>query len=148
MKYLKFTYVDAVTEISVAAHPAQNGHKFPPVVGLTFAIAAESRYPTEVPHFFGTCPDASNTKVDGVLGVFNQGDFEQMLDDESAARSAQLAAPVKAQLADLDDKSVRSMREFLLAKFPNDPLMPKDAKGVPVLPALGAAAGQERVKLK
>lgn len=86
MKYIKFTYVDAQTGISIAAEPAQNGPKLPPVVGLTFVWARESDYPTAVPHFFGTCPDDSDTQVDGVLGVFIQSDWEQMQADELARR--------------------------------------------------------------
>ncbi len=86
MKYIKFTYVDAVTGISIAAEPAANGPKFPPVVGLSFEWARESAYPTSVPHFFGTCPDGSDTQIDGVLGVFSQADWEQMQADEMAMR--------------------------------------------------------------
>ena len=87
MKYLKFTHVDAVTGISVAADPAMNGAIFPAVVGLQFVWARESAYPTPVPELFGTCPDESNTQVDGVLGVFLQSDWEQMQADEMARRS-------------------------------------------------------------
>lgn len=86
MKYLKFTYVDAQTGISIAAEPVANGPKFPPVVGLSFVWARESAYPTDVPEFFGTCPDASNTQIDGVLGIFSQGDWETMHSDEVAKR--------------------------------------------------------------
>ena len=87
MKHLKFTYVDAITGVSVAAEPALNGTKFPPVPGLAFAWARESAYPTPVPEFFGTCPDASPTQVDGVLGLFVESDWEQMRLDEMRARS-------------------------------------------------------------
>jgi hypothetical protein len=87
MKYLKFTYVDSVTGISVASHPAENGPVFPPVAGLEYAWARESRYPTDVPEFFGTCPDASDTQIDGVLGVYSKQDWEIMRADEMAARN-------------------------------------------------------------
>lgn len=87
MKYLKFTYVDAVTEISVAAEPARNGPKFPPVQGLTFVWARESAWPTDVPEFFGTCPDDAMTQVDGVLAVLDAQDFENMRLDELRARN-------------------------------------------------------------
>ena len=98
MKYLKFTYVDASTGISVASEPALNGTKFPAVAGLMFIWARESAYPTEVPEFFGTCPDASNTQIDGVLGLFEQGDWEQMQADETNARpSDRDRAKVKRQ---------------------------------------------------
>ena len=87
MKYLKFTYVDAVTGISVASHPAVNGPVFPHVTGLEYAWARESRYPTDVPEFFGTCPDDADTQIDGVLGVYVQADWETMRDDEMRARN-------------------------------------------------------------
>lgn len=87
MQYLKFTYVDAVTGISIASEPAVNGPVFPPVAGLEFAWARESRYPTDVPEFFGTCPDESDTQVEGVLGVYVQQDWETMRDDEMRARN-------------------------------------------------------------
>ena len=87
MKHIKFTYVDAITGISVAKQPAANGPVFPPVAGLEFAWARESRYPTNVPEFFGTCPDDSNVQIDGVLGVYLQADWETMRDDEMRARN-------------------------------------------------------------
>ena len=87
MKYIKFTYVDAITGISIASEPAQNGPVFPPVEGLEFVWARESRYPTDVPEFFGTCPDDADTEIDGVLGVYSQADWETMRDDEMRARN-------------------------------------------------------------
>ena len=93
MQYLKFTYVDAVTGISIASEPAANGPVFPPVAGLEFAWARESQYPTDVPEFFGTCPDDSNVQIDGVLGVYVQADWETMRDDEMRARN-----PVPSQV--------------------------------------------------
>ena len=87
MKYLKFTYVDAATGISIASEPATNGPVFPPVAGLEFVWARESHYPTNVPEFFGTCPDDSNVQVDGVLGVYLQADWETMREDEMRARN-------------------------------------------------------------
>lgn len=87
MKYLKFTYVDAITGISIASEPAANGPVFPSVVGLEFVWARESAYPTDVPEFFGTCPDDSDTQIDGVLGLFLRADWEQMRADEMRARN-------------------------------------------------------------
>ena len=87
MQYLKFTYVDAVTGISIASEPAANGPVFPNVVGLEFAWACESRYPTDVPEFFGTCPEDADTQVDGVLGVYVQADWETLWADEMRARN-------------------------------------------------------------
>lgn len=87
MQYIKFTYVDSVTGTSVAKQPAANGPVFPPVAGLEYAWARESRYPTDVPEFFGTCPDDADTQVDGVLGVYLQADWETMRADEMRARN-------------------------------------------------------------
>lgn len=101
MKFLKFTYVDAMTGISIASEPAANGPVFPPVAGLEYAWARESRYPTDVPEFFGTCPDSSDTQIDGVLGVFSEGDWESMRADEMAARN-----PVPQSVARAQGKAV------------------------------------------
>lgn len=87
MKHIKFTYVDSVTGNSIAKQPAANGPAFPQVSGLEFSWARESRYPTDVPEFFGTCPDDADTQVDGVLGVYLQADWETMRDDEMRARN-------------------------------------------------------------
>ena len=86
MKYLKFTFVDAVTGVNVATEPALHGTQFPLVAGLEFVWARESAYPTEVPELFGTCPDASDTQIDGVLGLYCEADFAQMQADEMALR--------------------------------------------------------------
>lgn len=99
MKYLKYTYVDAVTSVSVATEPAMNGSKFPAVSGLAYVWARESAYPTEVPEFFGTCPDGSDTQVDGVLGVFTAGDWQQMQTDEMRVRIPQKVWMRQARLA-------------------------------------------------
>ena len=87
MKHIKFTYVDAITGISIASEPAINGPVFPNVAGLEFAWARESHYPTDVPEFFGTCPDDSNVQIDGVLGVYVQADWETLWADEMRARN-------------------------------------------------------------
>lgn len=87
MQHIKFTYVDSITGTSVAKQPATNGPVFPAVTGLEYAWARESRYPTDVPEFFGICPDDTDTQVDGVLGVYVQQDWETMRDDEMRARN-------------------------------------------------------------
>lgn len=92
MKHIKFTYVDSMTGVSIASEPATNGPVFPAIPGLQYEWARESRYPTEVPEFFGTCPDTSSTQIDGVLAVLAQADYETMRADEMAARAAKTAA--------------------------------------------------------
>ena len=87
MQYIKFTYVDSVTGVSITKQPATNGPVFPAVAGLEYNWARESRYPTDVPEFFGTCSEDADTRVDGVLGVYNQADWETMREDEMRARN-------------------------------------------------------------
>jgi hypothetical protein len=91
MKYIQFTHVDAVTGISVASEPAANGPTFPAVDGLAFEWARESQYPTNVPEFFGTCPDKSNTQIDGVLAVLTQAQYQ-------AAQAAEMRARIPAEV--------------------------------------------------
>lgn len=87
MRYIKFTYVDAVTGAPVSEAPALNGPVFPAVAGLEFGWARESQYPTAVPEFFGTCPPGSDIAVPGVLGEYVEADWLTMRDDEMRARS-------------------------------------------------------------
>lgn len=97
MKYIKFTYVDAVTGISIVNKPASNGPVFPDIDGLEFAWARESQYPTNTPEFFGTVPDDADTSVEGVLGVYNQTDWETMRADEILARNPPAVSCTPAQ---------------------------------------------------
>lgn len=86
MKHIKFTYVDAVTGISVASEPAANGPVMPGIKGLTFEWAKESEYPTAVPHLYGTCPNTSSTMVDGVLEVLTEEIYKMAKASEMAVR--------------------------------------------------------------
>lgn len=87
MQYIKFTYIDSVTGVSITKSPASNGPIFPKVTGLEFTLARTSNYPTDIPEFFGTCPDESNTNVEGVLGVYSKEDWDTMQADEVRARN-------------------------------------------------------------
>lgn len=121
MKYLKFTYVDAKTGISIASEPAANGPVFPDVAGLTFEWARESQYPTDVPEFFGTCPDKSATQVDGVLGVYSQDDYDTMRADETRARNPVPASVSRAQgKAALISQGLWSAVTGFVAAIPDD----------------------------
>lgn len=71
MQYVKYTYVDVVTGVSVAKAPAVNGPVAPAVDGLQFVRARESLYPTNVPQFYGTCDDEADTTVEGVISVMS-----------------------------------------------------------------------------
>lgn len=104
MKYLKFTYVDAVTGIPVTAAPAANGPTFPAVPGIEFAWARESQYPTPIPEFFGTCPDETNATAPGVLAEMTQQEWEAARTDEMSIRAQRLMQSiVDATQKRLDD---------------------------------------------
>ena len=92
MRYIKFTYVDTVTGVAITEAPAANGPAFPAVAGLEFAWARESRYPTAVPEFFGTCPDDSDIAIPGVLGELSPDDWDSALTAEVSARQMQITA--------------------------------------------------------
>lgn len=62
--------------------------------------------------------------------------------DISAAAQAVTNNDAKRQLLDFDAASVRSMREFILAKFGTDPLLN------PVLAAKDSAAATQRARIK
>jgi hypothetical protein len=153
MKYIKFTYVDAVTGVSVAAEPAMNGTKFPEVPGLQFVWARESAYPTEVPEFFGTCPDDSPTQADGVLGVFVGVDFASMQADEMNARSRvpKSVSPRQIRQA-LTRAGLRTSVEAAVAAGDQDTkdwyeFATQFERSSPIVAALGAALSVTDVQL-
>lgn len=86
MRHFKYTYVDAVTGISVFEAVAKNGPSEPAVPGLQFGFAIESEYPTNTPTFYGTAPDDSELDISGVTGVITQAEFDDALVSEIAAR--------------------------------------------------------------
>lgn len=90
MRYIKFTYVDAVTGAPVSEASALNGPVFPAVAGLEFAWARESQYPTDIPEFFGTCQDDADIAVPGVLGELSPEDWSSALTDEVSARKIKI----------------------------------------------------------
>lgn len=115
MKFIKFTYVDSVTGVSVQREPAVNGPAFPAVNGLDFVLARESLYPTDAPEFFGTCPEESNIEIDGVIGVFIQTDWDNMRADEMLARMPPVPQEVsmgQCRLALFDLHEIKTDEEF------------------------------------
>lgn len=90
MKYLKFTYVDVTTGVSVAKAPAKNGPVFPAITGLQFIRARESQYPTAVPQFYGTCDDEADTDVEGVISVMSEQAWTAEVLEELKAQATAL----------------------------------------------------------
>jgi hypothetical protein len=155
MKYLKYTYVDAITGISIASEPAANGPKPPPVAGLAFAWARESAYPTPVPEFFGTCPDDSPTQADGVLGVYIESDWEQMRQDEMKNRTPQQVTMRQARLALLGAGLLAGV-DAAIASLPEPDKSAAQIeweyaavvqRGSGLVPAMGAALGMTEAQL-
>ncbi|MBB4267738.1 hypothetical protein [Roseospira visakhapatnamensis] len=67
MRYLRYTYVDAVTGISATAGTPRDAPRPPDVAGLMYLWALETEYPTEAPTFYGRAPDDTDLTVPGVL---------------------------------------------------------------------------------
>jgi hypothetical protein len=91
MKYLKFTYVDAQTNIRVDKAPARNGPKFPEIKGLQYFFAAERKYPTDVPEFFGFCDDDADLNIDGCFGEITNAEFIAERQEEINSRKPYLS---------------------------------------------------------
>ena len=83
---IKFTYVDSVTQVSVAKEPAKHGPHFPKIKGLQYLFALERKYPTEVPEFFGTCDDDADLEIDGCFGELTEAEFIAERETEINAR--------------------------------------------------------------
>lgn len=99
MRYLKYTYVDAVTGISSTDAPAANGPVSPLVVDLQFGFALESEYPTSTPVMFGTFLDGTPIDVPGVLSELTEAEYQAALDAELLARSVKTMASWADQIA-------------------------------------------------
>lgn len=90
MKYIVFTYVDAVTGIPVTQAPAKSGPVFPQLPGLQFVRAQESRYPTLTPRFFGTVDDEADTSAPGVLEDMTAQSWAAAIAEELKAHATAL----------------------------------------------------------
>lgn len=86
--HIKYTYIDAKTNIPATLAPMRHGPKVPDVAGLVFGFAEESRYPTEAPTFYGQCPEDADTDKPGVLAVITEAEYQQALATELDARKA------------------------------------------------------------
>lgn len=99
MKNIKFTYVDSVTQISVEKEPSKNGPQFPKIKGIKYSFARESQYPTQVPHFIGTCDNDADLSIDG---------FIEELDDDGLQKERGYETDFQAQ-------RIRNQRNLMLA---------------------------------
>ncbi len=113
MQYIKFTHIDAKTNIPATDAPMRHGPKMPEVEGLVFSFAEESKYPTPAPTMYGTCPADADTSKPGVQAVLTEDEYQQALQAELDARKAK------------DRKQVDAIRDRHLFKnipytFPGD----------------------------
>lgn len=86
MRYLKYTYVDAVTGVSITDAPARNGPAAPAIPGLAFGFALESLYPTSTPVLYGTCPAGAPLDVPGVICELTEAQYTSARDAETINR--------------------------------------------------------------
>jgi hypothetical protein len=77
MKYIKFTYVDSITNISIKKEFSINGPKFPEIENLEFKWQNIYNYPIDVPEFYGTCNDSADINVEGILDVLTEEKYAQ-----------------------------------------------------------------------
>jgi hypothetical protein len=84
--FIKFTYVDSVTGESIHSAPTGTVPVFPALPGLIFSFALASKYPIDVPEFFGICDDNADTTMPGVLGVISETEFHTTEQQEIAAQ--------------------------------------------------------------
>lgn len=85
---VKFTYVDALTGVSAAVQPLQNGGMTPEFI--TFGFALESQYPTNMPVYYGTLADETQKDHPAILAVVTDEEYQAAYDAEIAAREAKI----------------------------------------------------------
>lgn len=119
MKFIKYTYVDAQTNVCVNKAPAKNGPKFPEIKGLQFVFAAERKYPTDVPEFFGTCDDDADLGIDGCFGELTEAEFIVERQTEINARKPFASWIVNQEVA---ENSTALLTDLWLppVPYPND----------------------------
>lgn len=102
MKTIKFTYVDSVTQVSVAKEPAKHGPHFPKIKGLSYSFALERKYPTMVPEFIGTCDDDADLTIDGFLKEIDQEEleFEQQAEADAQSNRVRVDRTLRLQATD------------------------------------------------
>ena len=128
MRYLNYTYVDAVSGIPINEVPAQNGPKPPSVAGLQFVFAQESQYPTLVPMLYGTCPDAADINTPGVLAELTDAEFAATMAAETVLAQARITAEFEQAIQAKLDAAAFAARYDSIAtavSYAEEPAVPK-----------------------
>ena len=84
--FIKYTYVDSKTGISVTVEPAKNGPTNPAIPELAYGFGLESQFPTDQPIFYGSCKDGISANIPGLLSVVTEPEYTKARDDEMRAR--------------------------------------------------------------
>ena len=96
---IKFTYVDALTGVSMLDAPCANGPVLPRVPGIAIEFSNESEWPCDVPIFFGHCSAGSDPTSPGVIDVLTQEIFDTSRSAEMGRRAANEAAALQVRRA-------------------------------------------------
>lgn len=86
---IKFTYVDAITGVSMLDAPCANGPVLPAVPGVAIDFSNESEWPCAAPIFYGRCAVGSDPTTTGVIDVLTQEVFDAARTVEMGRRAAQ-----------------------------------------------------------
>lgn len=95
MKYICVTNIDAGTGIVCTAQPMRTGPVYPNILGLQLSWADQSTWPVPckpdgsyvvAPKYYGTCDDAADTTVSGVLAVLTEQEWNDRKRQEMYAR--------------------------------------------------------------
>jgi hypothetical protein len=70
MKYIKFTFIDKITGISALKEQSFNELTLPDIEGLT--VDWKDTNTNSIPILYGTCPESSNTAVEGFLAELTE----------------------------------------------------------------------------
>lgn len=97
MKYLKVTYVDAVTGVTCTEAAMASGPKLPDIIGFVRTLDIQSDYPTDTPMLLGTCPDDSDTDVPGVITLLSQEAYQAIYNQELESRQRKLRDQINAE---------------------------------------------------
>lgn len=98
MKYIRFTYIDSITGLSVLEAHAKNGPKYPEVADLVFLFSRSSDFPTNTPMMYGVCDADADTTTPGVLEVLS---FEDSMVEHKQELRRRISALYTQKLNDL-----------------------------------------------
>lgn len=111
---IKFTYVDAITGVSMIDAPCANGPVLPHVPGIAIEFGNESEWPCDVPIFYGHCTAGSDPTSPGVIDVLTQEIFDNSRSAEMGRRAEIATAAIQAarRIKNAEINAEREKRTF------------------------------------